>query len=67
MSIILDALKKAEGIEGPEADRLTPDGMTAERPAAIGMLRSRAIFISGLVLVGVVFGIALGGTLTGNL
>ena len=67
MSIILDALKKAEGIEGQEADRLTQDGLTAERPAAIGILRSRTTFISGLVLVGVVFGIALGGTLTGKL
>lgn len=67
MSIILDALKKAEGIEGQEADRLTPDGLRAERPAAIGILRFRTTFISGLVLVGVVFGIALGGTLTGKL
>jgi hypothetical protein len=66
MSIILDALKKAEGIEGPEADRMTPLGLPTERPAATGILRSRTTLMSGLVLVGVVFGIALGGAMAGK-
>lgn len=67
MSIILDALKKAEGIEGPQADRMTPDGRTNEQPAATGILRSRTRLMGALVLVGIVFGVALGGALAGKL